>query len=96
MTTAPLPGTAAARRPIPPAATDAWRFVDSGVPREEAAAKLAVLHGQDRAVLEDAVRFWTRRMHQLPSDDFHATAVLRVLDAALRLVPRMGPRPRPS
>jgi hypothetical protein len=57
-------------------------LVVAGVPAAEAAAKLAAAfpaHGD----LEAAHWAWTDRMRRLPSDDFRAARVLRVLLAAL-------------
>ncbi|HEX6239189.1 MAG TPA: hypothetical protein VFZ68_18465 [Acidimicrobiales bacterium] len=79
---------------LPPAVEDAWRLAGAGVDRDAAAAELAARHGTDRGQLEEAVLDWYRRMHRLPSDDFQATRVLRVLEAALRRVPRT-PTPAP-
>jgi len=75
-------------RNAPPAVEDAWRLVSAGVDRDTAAGELALRHGEDRDRLEEAVLFWYRRMHRFPSDDFQATRVLRVLEEALRRVPR--------
>lgn len=73
---------------LPPAVEDARQLVSGRVDRDSAAAELAARHGDDRDQLEEAVLFWYRRMHRLPSDDFQATQVLRVLEGALRRVPR--------
>ncbi len=61
--------------------------VATGVPRDEAAARLAGL-APSRAVLEDVHVTWQQTMARLPSDDFPATDELRVIEAALDLVPR--------
>jgi len=66
----------------------AHELLAAGVPRDEAAAKLAGL-SPSRAVLEDAHTKWAQTMHRLPSDDFMATHVLRTIQAALGLVPRV-------
>ncbi len=65
----------------------ARELVAAGVPEEEAAAELA---GQapSRRALEDAHVRWQQTMHQRPSEDFTATDALRVIEAALGLVPR--------
>ena len=62
-------------------------LIAAGVPRNEAAAKLAAL-APDRRSLERAHVSWVRRMHRLPTDDYDATNVLRVLAAALAMLPR--------
>lgn len=80
-------------RHVPPAVEDACRLARGGAERDAAAAEVAARHGHDRDRLEDAVLFWYRRMHRLPSDDFLATEVLRVLEGALRRIPRTSPPP---
>lgn len=65
-------------------------LVRGDVPRDEAAAKLAAVVGH-RQPLDAAHRLWVQRMHELPTDDFEATDVLRVLLAALALVPNDRP-----
>jgi hypothetical protein len=65
----------------------AQTLVAAGVPRHEAAAKLAAL-APDRRSLERAHRSWVQRMHRLPTDDYDATNVLRLLQAALASSPR--------
>jgi hypothetical protein len=75
-------------RRIPPAIEDACRLAGSGGDRDAAATEIAARHGHDRGQLEEAVLFWYQRMHRLPSNDFLATDVLRILEAALRHVPR--------
>lgn len=64
----------------------ARELVAAGMLREQAAADL-VAAAPDRAVLEAAHVEMARRMHFGPSDDFGATAGLRLVQAALRLVP---------
>ncbi len=65
----------------------ARELVETGVSEEEAAAELAGLVSSRRA-LEDAHVRWQQTMHQRPSEDFTATDALRVIEAALGLVPR--------
>lgn len=67
----------------------ARELLAAGVPRDEAAAKLAEL-ASSRAALEGARDEWLRAMHRLPSTDFAATHVLRAVEAALGLMPRTG------
>ena len=62
-------------------------LVASGVPRQQAATKLAAL-APDQQSLQGAHVSWVRRMHRLPSDDYGATDVLRLLEAALSQLPR--------
>jgi hypothetical protein len=62
-------------------------LVAAGVPRQEAATKLAAL-APDRQSLQGAHVSWVRRMHRLPTDDYDATNVLRLLEAALSQLPR--------
>ena len=62
-------------------------LVAAGVPRREAATKLAGL-APDRHSLQGAHVSWVRLMHRLPSDDYDSTNVLRLLEAALSQLPR--------
>lgn len=62
--------------------------VDEHVDRSTAARSLVAVAGGDRSILERAHLEHLRRMHRLPSDDLHATAVLRVLEQAITLLPR--------
>ena len=63
-------------------------LVAAGVPRQEAATKLAAL-APDRQSLQGAHVSWVRRMHRLPTDDYDATNVLRLLEAALAVAPHV-------
>ena len=56
----------------------ARELLTAGVPREEAAAKLADL-SSSRAILEDAHIKWAQTMHWLSREDFMATQVLRTM-----------------
>jgi hypothetical protein len=80
----------------PPLVTEARRLLVGGMSRDEAAVALAAFAGKRREVLADAVSYWVRRMHQLPSDDFEASALLRVLEAALRHTPWPEPYSPPA
>lgn len=56
--------------------------------RSEAEAQIVELVGRDRRLLEDIHVLQVQRMHRLPVDDFHATAVLRSIEGALATLPR--------
>lgn len=82
---------------IAPDATDllskASSLAEKHVERTDAAHALADLANGHRKILEDAYLEHLKRMQRLPSNDFHATAVLRVVEQALALVPRTVRQP---
>jgi hypothetical protein len=61
---------------------------DQDAARRQLAGTLAAAAGGDREVLEQLRAGFIRRLHRV-SDDFAATAGLRVTEAALALVPRL-------
>ncbi len=65
------------------------QWLAAGVSRDEAATRLAEL-APSRTILQDMDVAWLQTMGRLRSDDFPASAVLRAIEAALRLVPRAG------
>lgn len=65
----------------------ARNLVADGVERSDAARQLAAAM-PGRASLEAAHHTWVLRMHRRRSDDHEATAVLRLLLAALAIMPR--------
>ena len=71
--------------------THAQRLLRSGIGRDDAAEQIIEMAAGDRGALADAVLYQVRRMHRLPSDDFDATAILRVLETALRATPWSEP-----
>jgi hypothetical protein len=65
--------------------------VSHGAGVEEVAGELAQRWGHDRVVIDQARLRQVQAMHGLPSDDFHATRVLRALERALARLPLPPP-----
>ncbi|MPY95791.1 MAG: hypothetical protein GEV08_22875 [Acidimicrobiia bacterium] len=63
------------------------RLLGAGATRSRAAAAL-VEGGTGRGALGAAHTAWVQAMHRLPTDDVDAAGVLRVIEAALALLPR--------
>lgn len=64
---------------------------DASFSRRDRAQALVALGGGRREPLEQGLAYFQNRLHQA-SDDYAATEGLRVVEAALRLVPRTDRR----
>jgi hypothetical protein len=88
-TTAPPPGTVAAKLPVPAAVQEARRLHADGVKPAEGAERLAGRF--DVAELRTARDWWVRRMPRTRWDDPTPTAILRMLEMALVAVDGLAP-----
>ena len=89
VTTAPPPGTVAAKLLPPHAVQEARRLQAEGVRAAEGAERLAGRFGADE--LRDARDWWVRRMPRNRWDDPTPTAILRMLEMALATVDELVP-----
>lgn len=82
-------GTVATLQPRPGPVEEADRLVREGVPRSEAASRLAEAWSEQE--LRAAQLWWVRRMPKRHWDDHHPSAVLRLLEAALAIAAPLLP-----
>lgn len=75
---------------------EAVELNSKAVSRQDIASRV-MARARNREEIEEAYLLWLRRVHLLPSGDFEAIAVLRALERALMLSPRLpgfGAAPR--